>query len=275
MKKLLVGIIGVLTVLTALPLFSAFEAHIINVSATIENALSVNATALDFGTVFPQEHLKKPLTVQLSGSFLAESRVEDVGYFIRQKPKCAVTWDDGQSFDSANTKTGHVMAGDNPATTDVEEDYWIDCGETPRALTEGETWGVLPSLCEYLSKEAVTEVGRSPNDETQPSFHVPFKIFHGDNQSTPDVVETDWVYWKDTEGLLSKTSPIDPVDNWLIDLAVPCFGGHCAQDWNDFVHSLNPAADPTLFIQPIENEHKVFGCDLWVEVSGVIPAPTI
>ncbi len=271
MRKLLIATGGLFVMIVTLPLFSAFEAHIINVSATIENALSVNTTAIRFGTVFPQEHLKKPLSVQLSNSFLAEGRVDDVSYFIRQKPRCAITWDEGKSMDEASATTGHVMAGDNPATPAVRENYWVDCGAAPRELdpTKGEVWGVLPSLCEYLSKEADHEVGRSPNDETMPSFHVPFKIFHGDNPATTDVVETDWVYWKDTQGELSKTHPIDPVDNWLIDLAVPCFGGHCAQDWADFVHRLNPQADPNLFIQPLANEHKIFGCDLWVEVSAV------
>jgi hypothetical protein len=55
----------------------------------------------------------------------------------------------------------------------------------------------------------------------------------------------------------------------MIDLAVPCFGGYCAQDWADFVHGVNPEANPADFTQPIANEHKVFGCDLWVEVTGV------
>ena len=59
------------------------------------------------------------------------------------------------------------------------------------------------------------------------------------------------------------------VDDWIIDLAVPCFGGYCAQDWENFVHGINPSANPDEYIQPIANEHKVFGCDLWVEVTRV------
>jgi len=52
-------------------------------------------------------------------------------------------------------------------------------------------------------------------------------------------------------------------------LAVPCFGNHCAQDWSDWVASINDSVDPDDYVQPIENEHKVFGCDLWIEVTGV------
>ena len=31
-------------------------------------------------------------------------------------------------------------------------------------------------------------------------------------------------------------------------------------------------ADPDQYVQDIADEHKVFGCDLWVEVSGVSEA---
>ena len=51
----------------------------------------------------------------------------------------------------------------------------------------------------------------------------------------------------------------DITDRWNIDLKVPCFEGQCAQD------NLVPAQ----YQQPKENEHKVFGCDLWIEVTGI------
>ena len=50
---------------------------------------------------------------------------------------------------------------------------------------------------------------------------------------------------------------------------MPCFGGFCAQDWEEWVHSINPLANPDDYVQNILNEHKVFGCDLWIEVTGV------
>ncbi len=240
MKKILVGALTLLLVVVATPMFSAFEAHVVNVTAKIENALSVNTNSISFGTVFPQEHLKQPLSVALSQSFISEDRVDEVNYFIRQKPKCAITTSNGTAFDSANTATGHVMP-----------DGTIDCGTAPRTLTEGETWGVLPSLCEYISKE-----GEDANDETLASFHTPWTISN-------NVID-----WTDTNGVLSK-SDNDTTDNWTIDLAVPCFGGYCAQDWASFVHGINPTANPDDFTQDIANQHKIFGCDLWVEVSGV------
>lgn len=244
----------------AAPAFMAFEAHVVNVTATIENALAVSTNSIDFGTVFPQEHLNQPLTVQLSGSFMTEERVDDVEYFIRQKPKCGVTTLDGQTLVEGSTATGHVIPTlDDDQTTDVDESkegtaYEIDCGIAPIEFdTATQKYGLLPSLCEYISKEADEDV---INDETTPSFH------------TPWTVSNNQVVWNDTDGYLAKSAN-DTVDNWIIDLAVPCFGGNCAQDWADFVHGINPAANPDDYTQDIANEHKVFGCDLWVEVSGV------
>ncbi len=260
MKKILAIFGAVAVAVVGASMFAAFEAHVVNVTARIENALGVSTDALDFGTVFPQEHLDKPLTVQLSRSFLDEPRVDDVRYFIRQKPKCAITSNNGQSFDAGNTATGHVIPTlDDPATLEIDESrggtaYTIDCGPAPRQLTTGESWGVLPSLCEYISKE-----GEETPDQTTPSFH------------TPWTVSNSQVSWNDTLGYLAKSAQ-DVVDNWTIDLSVPCFGGYCAQDWADFVHGINPQADPSQYTQPIENEHKIFGCDLWVEVSGVSEA---
>ena len=88
----------------------------------------------------------------------------------------------------------------------------------------------------------------------------------------PWTVSTTSVTWLDTKGRLTKLAG-DVVDNWIIDLAVPCFGGHCAQDWADFVHKHNESADADDYVQPIENEHKIFGCNLWVEVKGVSETP--
>src|SRR3989338_5235577 len=120
-KKIVLGIAAAGTALAMLPLFAAFEAHVINVTARIENALAVSTNSIDFGTVFPQEHLNKPLSIRLSSSFMTEPRVDDVEYFIRQKPKCGVTTNNGTVL-LGPTATGHVIV--NPRNGGVT----IDCG---------------------------------------------------------------------------------------------------------------------------------------------------
>ncbi|TSC69983.1 MAG: hypothetical protein G01um101470_913, partial [Parcubacteria group bacterium Gr01-1014_70] len=100
------------------------------------------------------------------------------------------------------------------------------------------------------------------NDGSTPSFHEPWHF------------EGRELVWLDTPGRLAK-SDNDYDDLWTIDLAVPCFGGFCAQDWEDFVHTVSGSStlDASLYTQPIQNEHKIFGCDLWVEVSEVSERP--
>ncbi len=267
MKKIL-AISGALALaVLAAPAFMAFEAHVVNVTATIENALGVSTNAIDFGTVFPQEYLAQDLTVRLSQSFLDEPRVDDVEYFIRQKPKCGVTTDNGTVLVGMTT-TGHVIPNGNGG-------YTIDCGPDPRELDEtttdptddrlpvGSSFGVLPSLCEYISKDGELKDQDSAGgvDGVLASFHKPFTVSGND------------ITWTDVRGRLAKSID-DFSDTWVIDLSVPCFGGYCAQDWAQFVadHDGDNNANPAEYTQPIDNEHKVFGCDLWVEVSEVSEA---
>ncbi len=252
MKKLLVGFGAIAIAVVGASMFAAFEAHVVNVTATIENALTVPTESITFGTVFPQEHLNQPLEVRLSDSFIAEGRVDDVDYFIRQKPKCGVTTLDGRTLVEGSTQTGHIVV--NPT---APNGYTVDCGTSKVAFDpQTHMYGVLPMLCPYISKHPDDTPVK--NDGSQNSFHQPFTIVNGG------------INWNDTKGHLAKSQQ-DTVDNWTIDLAVPCFGGYCAQDWSDFVKRIsgNPDINPADYIQPKDNEHKVFGCDLWVEVGGI------
>src|SRR3989344_8967326 len=87
MKKILISLAAILVVVGGIAALSAFEAHIINVTAHIENALSISPQGINFGTVFPQEYMEKPFTVSLSESFMNEDRVDDVEYKLVQKEK--------------------------------------------------------------------------------------------------------------------------------------------------------------------------------------------
>ncbi len=86
-KRILLSIAVVVALAIGVVGMSAFEAHVINVTAKIENALSVPVDPITFGTVFPQEHLNRPLDIALSSSFIDEGRVDNVNYVIKQKIK--------------------------------------------------------------------------------------------------------------------------------------------------------------------------------------------
>jgi hypothetical protein len=234
-KKLILGLLSVALVLAVMPLFAAFEAHVINVTARIENALFVHPESLDYGTVFPQEHLNTSFFVNFSESFseTEQTRVGTIEYVIKQKPKPRVDTPENRQFCHDNEPA-------NPA--DPQDPYYETC---------------YPLLCPYLSKhpDSIPSTGPNANNDTEiPPFHDPAD-------------ESSWAL-----GKLVKFPNIDndPADTWTIDLAVPCFEEACAQDWDNFVLGLNPdAGDPAQYQLPPTLESEIFGCDLWVEVTDI------
>jgi len=197
MKKLLliptiaalaVGVVG----------FSAFEAHIINVTAHIENALNVPISSIPFGTVFPEEVLNSTINIGLSSSFLAtdQTRLTDFSYVIKQKPKCKLTQTDGSTPQYAQ------------AIEDANGNFTCPAGYTPMNL-----------LCPFLSKTS-----SSTSDISVAAFHGTIST-----STWTDAVSTA----NEAVGYLSKDSNHSQVStNWTIDLHAPCFAGQCAQDNN-------------------------------------------
>ena len=109
LKKIIASVALVATVAVSAAMFAAFEAHVINVTAHIENALTVDTHGIDFGTVFPQEYIDdKEFTVSLSRSFMEEGRVDDVEYKIVQKDK-PWTLNFGDPIDDVNTHNRSLL----------------------------------------------------------------------------------------------------------------------------------------------------------------------
>lgn len=257
MKKFFAVFSVVAITIITIPLIAAFEAHVINVFASIENSLTVASTHIDFGRVYPQMEVDKTFTVNLSDTFLTDPNVDDVDYIIRQKPKCAITSNNGKDVDLQFTATGHVVLDPQGVAT-------VDCGNPPRPLLDGEEWGALPLLCRYLSKHK--QVTESPENDTElAAFH---DIGYINNNGTPGNPSDDFWVWTEVGGRLAK-SESDTADTWVLDLKTPCFDKHCAQDWDEFVRRSNGTAVPANFIEPNTNEKKVYGCDLWIEVTRV------
>jgi len=201
-------------VVAGITAISAYEAHVVNVTAHIENALKVTPNApIVFGTVFPQEYLEKRLFVTTSESFCDpdQKRVLAIDYKIVQKPKC---WNDNPQ---------------NPQYAPV--DYATE--QCP--IVNQVQYVEMPLLCPYLSKTPVYTDPAPYTDYGVPSFHDLSAI---------------------ATGTIHKYN--DLLDEWIIDLDVPCFEGQCAQDW----------AHPGWEL-PAELEDKDFGCDLWIEVTRI------
>lgn len=250
-KKILLGIATIGVVAVSASMFAAFEAHVINVTAKIENALAVTPDEIMFGTVFPQEKVLKDLTISLSGSFLAEERVDDVNYVIKQKPK--VKGDPYATIYPVQYPNGivaHVYClNEAPANPDNPSDpYYNYC---------------YPNLCPYLSKHKASDDNTRATDKCvdpnpvsgDPYYDCGVDAFH-------ETAETAY-------GHLVK-SVDDDVDKWVIDLATPCFDGQCDQGYADWVWSINPnVINPWNWTLPAGMESETFGCDLWIEVTGI------
>jgi hypothetical protein len=84
-KKAILIVAALMLVISGVAAVSAYEAHVVNVKAKVENALEVvipGATELDFGTVFPEEWLTKHFTVQFSSSWGEQTRVNAVDFQV-------------------------------------------------------------------------------------------------------------------------------------------------------------------------------------------------
>lgn len=245
MKKLLLraglaaGTLGL--VIAGAAAFSAFEAHVVNVTATIQNATDINTSALTFGTVFPQEILHQPVTLSLSSSFTGSGAL-GVDYVIKQKPKCQL-----------NTEVAHDTGLPQYATVTENASGVFRCAD--------DRYHMMPLLCPYLSKTSDVNT-----DHSVPAFHGPTTL-----AAWTDAVAS-------STAAVGHLTQNNPSTTWDIDLHVPCFQGECAQDWASYVHTANINAEPNAYMADINNKGEQMGCDLWYELTSVNrasqPVPT-
>ncbi|MFZ2969938.1 MAG: hypothetical protein WA063_02215 [Minisyncoccia bacterium] len=254
-KKILLGVLSLGVVVASASMFAAFEAHIINVTAKIENALTVDTTPIEFGSVFPQETALRNISLALSNSFQAEDRVDDVRYVIKQKPK--VKGDPYATITPPGYQAGivaHEYCLENTPTNpnNPQDAYYTYC---------------YPNLCPYLSKH------KNANDNVMPTDKCAYPytpgVGYGSFDCEVDSFHNPFDPANYAYGYLVHSAD-DKVDNWVIDLAVPCFEGQCDQGYEAWVKSINPdVVDPFDYVLDPGMEAEPFGCDLWIEVTGI------
>ena len=93
MKKAILIVAALVLVLSGVAAVSAYEAHVINVRAHVENAMSVNRDKIDFGTRFPEEWVIEEFIVGTSNSFCKETQLRvthiDYSIWVEWKPNPA------------------------------------------------------------------------------------------------------------------------------------------------------------------------------------------
>lgn len=199
-KKLLMALVAVMAVAGGIVALSAFEAHVINVTAHIENALDVSPQHIDFGTVFPEEVFHDTFQVNCSASFEGEERVDDIHYKIIMKPK--PLGDPRATINPKNFPNG-IVAWDYCLNQTTDPEYLTYC---------------YRSLCPLL---------KLINSETE----------------------------EDTaaDSYLAKTEE-DCEDTWSLAFDVPCIAGFTPQGEE---------------CKTVAENDKDYGCDIWVEVTGI------
>ena len=231
-KKIILGLVAVVVVAGGVAAMSAYEAHVINVTAKIENALTVPTEAVEFGTVFPQEYLERSFTLSLSNSFMDETQLRrgDVYYQIVQKPKCECDY-----WGTVDEKTYCIEGQYAPV------DYATHLCPTD--------YSVMPDLCQFLSKIPEDEM----NDIGVPSY---YNIITDEcSTPSPDLAQG---YLVKCHPAHVACTPGDIIDCWTVDLKVPPVEGHVGQDW--------PASCSGW---TVPTDGAVYGCDLWIEVVSL------
>lgn len=228
-KKILASLTLVSVMAVSAAMFAAYEAHVINVTAHIENALNVHSDELRFGTVFPQEYLEKQITIATSTSFQNEADALAVAYVIKQKEKCIST---------------------DPNV--IPKDKYAPVHYATHLCPDG--YIVMETLCPFLSKmDGDTE---DHNDTNHPSYYTSYLGTPGipgpDDTCIPRVTPDNR---SDATGILDRN---DLSDLWIIDLKVPPVEGYVGQDWPETCDG---------WTVPTDSED--YGCDLWIEVTGI------
>ncbi|TAN57637.1 hypothetical protein EPN15_03350 [Patescibacteria group bacterium] len=308
MKKIFLGLGVFALALAFIPMFAAFEAHVINVTATIENALKVSPNPVEFGTVFPNETVYRDMTVALSESFSREDRVDDVEYKIVQKPKPKPQTQGTTDYCILEKAELYacITAQQNPPNNKSLQDAIMAC------YGNYDTTQCYPSMCQFLSKQpdrpqcsdGVDNDGDLAIDAQDQGCLDEAGNYHAEdgNEALPGVQPA-------TDQGVDAPHPIaecmDGIDNDLDGNIDYSADKECAQygDNSEFTAGDQPQVKGRL--SKLENdkqdlwmldlevpcfigqckqgevgllppawEHSKFGCDLWVEVQGISETPT-
>lgn len=114
--------------LSATGMVSAFEAHAINVTAHVENALVVDTPHVAYGTVFPEEWVVKKFNVTVSPSFCQPTQINHskVYYRVYVQEKPGYLWLGDALY----------LGVDPPVASPLAADLtWVGLGASPVLMT--------------------------------------------------------------------------------------------------------------------------------------------
>ncbi len=87
MKRIIFLVAALLTVFSGIAAVTAYEGHMVDVKAHVENALMVQTDDVNFGTMFPEQEKETQFQVSLSESFRAQTAISTINYKMYWEPK--------------------------------------------------------------------------------------------------------------------------------------------------------------------------------------------
>jgi hypothetical protein len=198
LKKAVLIVSALMLVLSGVAAVSAYEAHVVNVKAHVENALIVSQD-VDYGITFPEMILQEEVYIGLSDSFLSvnQTRLSDLEYALYWTPKLisehpgALDPDcDGYfepiypfivaSHESGETQDG-MLPGSPPASWDALPEpagyYKWGWGHLHRAGDQSDIWHL---------QFHVPVFDRWSNNSTDPLGTWPYVLYYTDDDTCND-----------------------------------------------------------------------------------------
>jgi hypothetical protein len=233
---------------------SAYEAHVVNVTAHVENALLLRSgqttdaqvpLSIDFGTVFPQEWRKAHFDIEMSSSFNATAEVDNITYEL---------WAEWKKIPADKLAT--VVCSEN--INNVEYYCWL--GD---ALWVGSGAGPLDYPNDVVGDPTVTD----PNPAECPdgtALSAGTLALVGDPPTAPAMAKKI----VGAGGMLSK--PINKKVTIGVGLDVPVFGGFYNPD-TDICPKPSHRDSPTLEIDASDTgprgRYHPDGVDLGIDLK--------
>jgi len=154
MKKIIMLVAALLVIASGIMAVGAYEGHLVDVKAHVENALGVSTYEVDFGTAFPEQPIETAVAVALSNSFREQERYSTVTYELWWEPKPIeegyIDPDGDKYFEPIYPyialKVDSIKAKD---LTQIDEDRLEDVcdGAIPIGIDDLSTQG---DLCDYI-----------------------------------------------------------------------------------------------------------------------------
>jgi hypothetical protein len=204
MKKILFLAAVLLVVFSGVSAVSAYEGHLIDIKAHVENAIGVNTIELNMGTVFPQEVFEAQIPFGLSQSFMSSNqlRLSSVNYELAWELKPGVG---ATPLTSANPLyLGSYYEPLNPFLKVTSLDGTFTTNGNVNTVP-------APGAAVVFATGQLTKIWPSGyNTQSMDYVHLTFSVpvFQGYYNSITDPTPTNWVY-----GMLNNGQFVTATEN--------------------------------------------------------------